>query len=64
MSTFVGAVMSGLLRPSSVGPSEEYDSGSSVVASIAPTENAPTASPGVGELEVVTCAAGERSMRQ
>ena len=64
ISTFVGAEMSGLRRPSSVGPSDEYDSGSSVVASNAPTENAPVASPGVGELEAVTCAVGERSMRQ
>ena len=41
ISTFVGAEMSGLRRPSSVGPSDEYDSGSSVVASKAPTEKAP-----------------------
>ena len=41
MRTFVGAAMSGLRRPSSVGPSDEYDSGCSVVASNAPTENAP-----------------------
>ena len=38
ISTFVGAEMSGLRRPSSVGPSDEYDSGRSVVASKAPTE--------------------------
>ena len=46
ISTFVGAEMSGLWRPSSVGPSDDTDSGSSVVASIAPTEKAPVASPG------------------
>ena len=60
MKTFVGAAMSGLRRPSSVGPSDEYDSGSSVVASNAATENAPRASPGVGELEAVTCAVGRQ----
>ena len=53
MSTFVGAAMSGLRRPSSVGPSEEYDSASSDVTSNAPTENEPRASPGVGGLDAV-----------
>ena len=64
MKTLVGAAMSGLGRPSSVGPSEEYDSCCSVVAWNAATENAPRASPGVGELEAVTRAPGDRSMRQ
>ncbi len=64
IATLVGALMSGFGRPSSVGPSEEYDSCSSVVTSNAATENAPRASPGVGELEAVTCAVGDRSMRQ
>ena len=60
MRTFVGAAMSGLRRPSSVGPSDEYDSGSSDVTSNAPTENEPRASPGVGELEAVIRVTGAR----
>ena len=64
ISTFVGAAMSGLRRPSSVGPSDEYDSGRSDVTSNAPTEKEPRASPGVGELEAVIRVTGARSMRQ
>ena len=41
ISTLVGAEMSGLRRPSSVGPSEEYDSGRSDSTSNAPTEKEP-----------------------
>ena len=46
-----GATTSGLRRPSSVGPWEEYEAAASPSQSRAPTVNDPRASPGVGMLE-------------
>ena len=64
IATLVGAARSGFGRPSSVGPSDEYGSGSSVLASNAPIERLPRASPGVGTLEPSVCASAGRAKRQ